>query len=304
MDYKQILTDYLTKTLGKSDAEISDILFKKADDGTLTDELSETAFEQLTEAHAQHIADAPSDLLTAKYNEGHKKGKFEALSQEEAYLKKTYGVEGANIRDIVAKAAAKSAVLKEDEVATHPLFLQQKQDLEAQILAAKESAEQEVAKIRGEIEKQTRFTTVLPKIEAALIEAGVNMETLRPNAKQAFLAQFNNADFEIKETGVFLKAEDGSLKKDAHGNPIKIEAFVKSAAPDWFPIEKQPGRQSPGNDPTNPAKASKWTKDNVPKDVKGFEALYHTLEASEQGEFLAAFEEANNPHAPKATATS
>ena len=167
MDYKQILTDYLTKTLGKSDAEILDLLYKKSDDGTLTEELSETALEQLEQAHAQHIQTVPSDELKKQFDEGHKKGKFEALSQEEEYIKKTYGVEGKGIRDMVAKAAQKSATLKEDDVLTHPLFIQTKTDLEAQIVAAKEAAENEVASVKGQIEKGARFNQALPKIEAA-----------------------------------------------------------------------------------------------------------------------------------------
>jgi hypothetical protein len=298
MDYKQILTNYLTKTLGKSDAEISEMLFKKSDDGTLTEELSETALEQLEQAHAQHIQSVPSDELKKQFDEGHKKGKFEALSQEEEYIKKTYGVEGKGIRDMVAKAAQKSATLKEDDVLTHPLFVQTKADLEAQIEAAKQEAANEVAKVTGQIEKGARFNQALPKIDAALQEAGVNLESMRPQAKQAFLAQFANRDFEIKETGIFIKDETGNLLKDAHGNPVKLENHVKATAPDWFPIEKQPIRQAPGNDPTNPPQAKKWTKENVTKNVNDFQSIYESLPAEEKQEFLAAFEAANNPNAP------
>jgi hypothetical protein len=121
---------------------------------------------------------------------------------------------------------------------------------------------------------------------------------MKPSAKRAFLAQFEGKDFEVTETGTYIKNADGSLVKDKHSHPIKLEAYVAQDAPNWFDIQKQPGRQSPGNDPTDPPKPTKWTKENV-GDLKSFDAVYNTLSGDEAKEYLAAFEAANNPNAPK-----
>jgi len=42
-----MMMQFLTATLGKSNEEISAILFKKGDDGALTDQINEGAFETL-----------------------------------------------------------------------------------------------------------------------------------------------------------------------------------------------------------------------------------------------------------------
>ena len=113
---------FLTATLGKSNEEISAILYKKADDGTQTDEISETAFETLETLHAEHLAAAPSDRLKAEFDKGHNAGKFEALSKQEEYIRKTYGVTGNKFDDLISEVAKKAANPEalEDKILTHP----------------------------------------------------------------------------------------------------------------------------------------------------------------------------------------
>ena len=290
MAYKQLLKDYLTKTLGKTDEEVSEILFKKSDDGTLTEDLSETALEDLAEAHAEHLSAAPSDLLKAEFNKGHQAGKFEALSKEEEFIKKAYGLEGkGKLRDLIAEAASKASTLTEDKVLTHPAVVSRLAEKDAQIetiIAEKDTAIQEAT---TKADRQARFAKVAPSLDAALIAAGVSLESLKPAAKAAYLAQFEGKDFELTETGTYIKNADGTLQKDKHANPVKLEAFVASTAADWFPIEKQPGRQMPGNDPApQPPGQSKWTKDNIPKSQQEFnEAYFKTLPADRPALFEA-----------------
>lgn len=296
----------LSKTLGKSNEEISAILYKKADDGTQTDEISETALETLESLHAEHLAAAPADLLKAEFNKGHNAGKFEALNKAEEDMRKVYNLDGkGKLKDLVAEAISKATKdgNSEDKILTSPLYVSKVAEYEDKIAAIQTESEAKVTEATQKAERQMRFNTVLPTLDSALAAAGVDTANMKPAVKRAFLSQFEGKDFEILETGTFVKNADGTLQKDKHGHPIKLEAFVSQEAPNWFPIEKQPGRQTPGNEGGDPPKPTKWTKDNVP-DQNGFEAVYGTLSGAEQSEFLAAFEAKNNPNAPTVAAAT
>lgn len=302
MDIQTMMLKFLTATLGKSNEEISAILYKKADDGTLTDEISETAFETLETLHAEHLASAPSDRLKAEFDKGHNAGKFEALSKAEEDMRKAYGLESkGKLKDLVAEAISKATKdgSTDDKILTSPIYVSKVTEYEEKIAAIQAESEAKVLEATQKAERQMRFNTIIPALDSALANAGVDTANMKPAAKRAFLAQFEGKDFEILETGTFVKNQDGSLQKDKHGHPIKLEAFVAQEAPNWFDIAKQPGRQTPGNEGGEPPKTTKWTTENVPKGMKNFETAYAAIEdAAERKEFIAAFEAANNPNAP------
>lgn len=288
------MLSYLTATLGKSSEEVTALLFKTADDGTLTDEISETALESLEAAFQSHLEAAPKDALKAEFDRGHNAGKFEALSKAEEELRKTYALEGkGKIKDLVLEAVAKAAKAEssDDKVLTHPAFVARAQEYEAKIEQLNAEWEGKVGEATSKAERTMRFTSILPTLDAALLAAGVSQESLKPSAKKAFLAQFEGKDFEVRETGVFIKNPDGSLMKDKNGHPIKLEQFVATDAPNWFAIEKQPARHAPGNDPAQPAqgKATTWNKSNLPKSEQEFHAAYYTVPEPDKAEFYKAY---------------
>lgn len=309
MDFQTMMMQFLAATLGKSNEEIAAILYKKGDDGALTDQINEDAFETLENLHAEHLKSAPADLLKAEYDKGHNAGKFEALSKEEEYLKKTYGLEGkGKMRDLIAEAIGKAQKdgNSEDKILTSPLYVSKVAELQEQIEQIKEQSAKEIQAATAKAERQMRFNSIMPTIDTALSNAGVDIQNLKPNAKKAFLSEFEGRDFEATETGVYIKLPDGTLQRDKHGHPIKLEAFVAQEAANWFEIQKQPGRQSPGNDPASPPKpAGTWT----PEKVKGmkldaFSKQYDQIQdPAEKQEFLIAFETANNPNPPQAAST-
>jgi hypothetical protein len=300
-DLQTLTLSLLSKTLGKSDAEVSSILFKAGDDGALTDQINDTALEQFETLYAEHLQAAPSDRLKAEFDKGHNAGKFEALSKAEEDMRKAYNLEGkGKLKDLLAEAISKAAKdgSTEDKILTSPLYVSKIAEYEDKIAAIQAESEAKITEATQKSERQMRFNTVLPTLDSALASAGVDTANMKPSAKRAFLAQFEGKDFEVTETGTYIKNADGSLVKDKHSHPIKLEAYVAQDAPNWFDIQKQPGRQSPGNDPTDPPKPTKWTKENV-GDLKSFDAVYNTLSGDEAKEYLAAFEAANNPNAPK-----
>jgi len=212
----------------------------------------------------------------------------------------SYGLEGkGKLKDLVAEAVKKSASAEstEDKILTSPLYVSKIAEYEEKIAAVQAESEAKVIEATQKAERQMRFNTVLPTLDSALAAAGVDIANMKPGVKRAFMAQFEGKDFEIQETGTYIKNPDGTLMKDKHGHPIKLEAYVSQDAPNWFDTSKQPPRQSPGNDPTDPPKPIKWTKENV-GDIKTFDSIYYNLSGDEAKEYLAAFEAANNPNAP------
>lgn len=295
---KEVTIQALAKILGLTTDKVSEILFKKSDDGSLTDEVNEDALSQIEDLHADHVRNTSSEALDAKYNEGHKAGKYEALSKVEEDLRKKYGVDGKTISDVTANIAAKAAqeAGTEDKVLTHPAYLNLKTSSEAQLEALKNDYESKFTAFKSEAERKERFNSKLAVIEAAMQEAGAvfpKNATASANLKKIFFDHFQGFDFEDKETGTYLKGPDGALLKDKHGHPVTLEAYAKSKVSEYFDVELQPDRKSPGNDPTPPTPV-KWNKDNLPKSATEFETAYYQItDPKERAEFSKAYEEAN-----------
>ena len=300
MELKQLTIQTLAKFLGKSPESVTELLFKKSDDGTgLTDELNEDAMAQLEAIHADHIKGTGAEALEAKYNEGHKAGKFEALSKAEDELRKQFGVEGKTLKDVTAAIAAKAAqeAGTEDKVLTHPAYMSLKTNSEAEREAIKAEYEAKLKAVEQQVAKRDAFNRHLAKIDAAILEAGAVMPknpAAQATLRNLFLKQYDDYDLDEKETGVYLKGKDGALLKDKHGHPITIEQFTKEAVPSYFDIATQEQRQSPGNDPGQPGQPAKWTKETLPKSLDEFNAAYGKItDPKEQTAFAAAYMEAN-----------
>ena len=184
-----MMMQFLAATLGKSNEEITAILFKKGDDGSLTDQINEDAFETLENLHSEHLKAAPADLLKAEYDKGHNAGKFEALSKEEEFIKKTYRLEGKAQKDGTS----------EDKILTSPLYVSKVAELTEQIEQIKDQSAKEVQAATAKAERQMRFNTIMPNIDTALSNAGVDIKALRPNAKKAFLAEFDGEPLVYKQ---------------------------------------------------------------------------------------------------------
>ncbi len=297
MNYKQILFDYLAKTLGKSSEDIAAIVYK-AVDGTLTEEISESALHDLEELHAQHLEAAPADKLKSEYDRGHKAGTFDAKSKIQEHIKKVHGIEDKTAEGAIAKLATKSVedATTEDKVKTHPIYLNRVAELESAIEAKTAEFTAQLQEVQTVAARRERFSNNLPKIEAAMAEMGVVMPvnpTAAATLKRVFLEQVQQFDFDSQETGTYLKKADGTLEKDKHGNPVKLEAYVKEKAAEYFDIAKQPARQSPGNDgPGSPPVPPAWKNGKMPTNNDELNEAIAALPANEAAELYNAYKAA------------
>ena len=295
MDYKQILLDYLTKTLGKSNEEVQAILYKKADDGTLTDQISESALHDLEELHASHLNTAPADKLKAEYDRGHQTGTFDAKSKIQARIKKIHGIEAKDADtaiDLLAVKAANDAG-SEDKVKTHPIYLNAISALEAQLETERAESAAKMEQVTTAAAREQRFAQEEPNFEVWLKEVGAVLPANPAAAatlKRLFKEQVKQFDIDRQETGTYLKKADGTLEKDKHGNPVKLETYVKTKAAEYFDIQKQEARQSPGNDgPGSPPVPPAWKNGKMPSNNEELNEAIAALPANEAAELYNAY---------------
>ncbi len=301
MTAQELLTDYLAKTLGKSGEDIAAIVYKTADDGSATDQISDSALHDLEELHAQHVEAAPADKLKAEYDRGHKAGTFDAKSKIQEHLKKSYGIEDKTAEGAIAKLATKPVedATTEDKVRTHPVFVNEVTRLTETLEAKEAEFTAKLQEVQNDAARKERFSTNLPKIEAAMQEIGVVMPanpTAAATLKRVFLEQVQQFDFDPQETGTYLKKADGTLEKDKHGNPVKLEAYVKSKAAEYFDIQKQPHRDSPVLDgPGNPPVPPKWANGKMPTNDTELNEALPGIPPAEQAAFYQAYQASKAP---------
>ena len=297
MNYKQILFDYLAKTLGKSSEDIAAIVYK-AVDGTLTEEISESALHDLEELHASHLNTAPADKLKAEYDRGHQTGTFDAKSKIQARIKKIHGIEAKDADtaiDLLAVKAANDAG-SEDKVKTHPIYLNAISALEAQLETERAESAAKIEQVTTAAAREQRFAQEEPNFEVWLKEVGAVLPANPAAAatlKRLFKEQVKQFDIDRQETGTYLKKADGTLEKDKHGNPVKLETYVKTKAAEYFDIQKQEARQSPGNDgPGSPPVTPEWRKGKMPSNNDELNEAIAALPANEAAELYNAYKAA------------
>ncbi len=293
----QKLLNTLAKFQGVTPESITERLFKTTEDGAPTEELVDDAEEILSDMDAERIGKLTAEVPKAKKDEIHKEATFQAKSKAQAKFQQFYGVEGKDLDEVVANAIKKASTVTEDTILTSPQYKAALSERDEKIAALQADKETAVAEVTARFERQSRFTQNLSKIEAAMSDLGVVMpanSTAAATLKREFLKQFDAFDFDERETGTYLKDGNGELVKDKHQNPVTLESFVRTKAPEWFDIQKQPARQTPGLENGNdPKPATKWTKDNVPSTKQEFSALYFKTPEAERGDLMKVWQEAH-----------
>lgn len=290
----QTLLNTLAKFQGVTPESITERLFKTTEDGTPTEDLVDDAEEILSDMDAERISKLTAEVPKAKKDEIHKEATFQAKSKAQAKFQQLYGVEGKDLDEVVANAIKKASTVTEDTILTSPQYkaaLSERDEKITHLQAEKETA---VSEVTARFERQSRFTQNLSKIEAVMSDLGVVMPTNSTAAatlKREFLKQFDAFDFDERETGIYLKDASGELLKDKHQNPVTLESFVKSKAPEWFDISKQPARSTPGVDnPGTPPAPPKYGPGNMPDTIQKLNEAIASLPPAEGAELYKAYQ--------------
>lgn len=251
----EIFLGFLSKTLNMDADRLAELLYKKADDGTLTDQISESALTALLDADTARVK-ALRDSADGKgaFDNGYKKGQKEAMETFERTLRSEFKTEstaqGADLVKHIVAAQSKSKA-SDDEVKLHPLFLKLEQEAKAQVEAAKAEAEQQIEQLKTGYERKERFGTAQQRIMEAF-------DSLRPvlpsdparaaRVRQEFAERFAGYDYDIQPDGnIVVKDTEGKRLENKQGYPVSLADIVKMEAEARFDFAKQEPKGNAGN---------------------------------------------------------
>ena len=106
---KDILFGYASKTLNVDTDRLAEILLKKADDGTLTDEANDNALTELLKLDAERVGKMKPDTKGI-FDNGHKKGLKEGAEQWESKVRESFGITDDTIQGDALIEAAKTTL--------------------------------------------------------------------------------------------------------------------------------------------------------------------------------------------------
>lgn len=253
MDYNAFLNGVLTRTLNKTEDELSALIFTKAED---SDELvlKDDAVEIVLDLDSSRVENIKKNVkpdpekLQAQYS----RGKKEALEDLEKELRDTYSIDsdkqGTELVSLIVEKNKAKSKLNDEEVKKHPLYL----DLEKNTVPKKLYDE--------EIQKHENYKSEVEKVkQLAIVKRDVlsHFRTLNPviseNPKVAatreedFLAKFDSYDYDIKEDGDHFVTKNGERIENEQGHPIKFKDFVKIIASANYDFKVQDDKGNTGN---------------------------------------------------------
>lgn len=253
MNEKDLLLGVLTKTLNRSEQEITELLYQKDGDEYVLKEGVVDEVLNLDSARVESIkknAPVPKDRLDNEF----KRGQKEALKKLEDTVKDKYSFDSEKlgidlIDDIIADKSKVTKKITDDDVKKHPLYL----DLEKSRVAKDEHDRviKEFNDFKNNIEKTQKFSAVKDK-------AGSLLDSMKPivsenpavakTRRDDFLSKFESYDYQIDGDNIIILKPDGSRLEDGHGNPLPFEAHVKNVAVLNYEFPKQNDKGNGGGD--------------------------------------------------------
>ena len=252
---KDIFMGYLSRTLNVGDEQLAELLYKKSDDGMLTDEVNENALNQLLALDAERVQKLKPN--TKEYfDNGYKKAQAEIAKQWENKLREKFGVDpegsaqGDALLDAI-KAAVGEHAMKADKVKTHPEYLALETQMRKQAEQLKAEFEAEIEKREQTYKREQTWGQVSSEIRTAL--KGLNPILPSDQAKaERMLDLFVNThfrDFEYQPdgNGGFVVMKDGQRVENQHGHVKALQDLVKEAADSVFEFQAQKPAGNAGN---------------------------------------------------------
>lgn len=279
---------FLAKTLNRDNDAVTSLF---NEDGSL----KENTISELTKWDAERIQRIKTNEDTG-YQNGYKKGHREIATTIETKLKKAFNIETEAtgddlINELLENSATQSGAvskLTDDDVKKHPLFIQSEKNFQKQLKEAKEAANQEIEKFKGEQTRKERFATVKEKALEKVLAKNPILPEDQAKAKIRLqrdvvdpLAQY---DYEIGDDGNIVVLKDGKRVEDKHGNAVSFDDLVLDLASQSLDFKKHEDRRSPnGNNPPPPA-GEKPKAQFVPKNQEEYQAYISRtdVEASEK----------------------
>jgi hypothetical protein len=269
MDYKQIITGFLSKTLKMDDGAVAELLNENGEN--VTEETILSAL--LAKDSARILAAGPKAGQT--FQDGYKKGKSESLTNLEKEVKELYGFEsdktGAElVADIIASASSKDKDLNDENVLKHPKYIEMVRNMKRDIETAKNEGNTALEALKKTYASEKTFDSV--KSRALRKLDGLN-PILPANAdvaakqKEWFVKSLDEYVFEQQGDNIIVMKKDGTVAVDNHGHNVEFDDLITNAAKQFFEFKANNGGKSPGNnnDEAGKGKTVKGYPTTIPK---------------------------------------
>jgi len=252
---KNLLFGVLAKTLNKSEQELTDLLYKKADD---SDEiiLKDDALDLALNLDEQRVKNIQANVKPDKktLDDQYSRGKKETMEAFEKEVREKYSLESDKIGIELIEEAVSSQVktkpkLTDDEVKKHPIYLElEKNSVTKERYETLQGEFDGFKKNQEKSEKLSRVNEfVLRELELLKPVVSENAE-VRINRQKDFLAKFEQWDYQLQDGAdpLILDAE-GNRIEDGHGNPVAWKDFVKKNASLYYDFKVQDPKGSSGS---------------------------------------------------------
>lgn len=255
---KNLLFGLLTKAYTRSEQELTDLLYKKADD---SDEmiLRDDALDLLLDIDVQRVQNIQANTKPDKkiLDDQYSRGKRETMEGFEKEVREKYSLDsektGIELIDEVITSQTKQTKPKEitvEDVKKHPAYLELEQNSVPK--TKHDELQKEYDNFKQDRDKSEKLTKVqefvLKEFELLKPVHSENPE-VRINRQKDFLAKFSQWDYQLQDgNDPLILDENGNRLEDGHGNPVSWKDFVKKNASLYYDFKKQNGKPGSGND--------------------------------------------------------
>lgn len=267
----EVLKAVLKTVYGITDERAAGILTKPDEEQTA----------EILQLNQERVAKYKQAETTA-FDNGHKKGKGESLTDFEKTIRDKYSITDEALKGdqlietIVQNQAAaapgkKGGQLSDDDIKAHPLYIQLQEQSKKEVSATNKQWEEKYNGRETELEKAQRISKAkqlaIDKLEALNPILPAKAEVAN-NLKNLYNAEFEKFDYDFQD-GVIVVKKDGKVYEDAHGNRISFDEVVTGIAGNYFEFAAASKRDSAGNDNSGGTGAAgaltKKTKDELAK---------------------------------------
>lgn len=264
---KDLLLAFLGKTLNLPTEQLAELLYKKSDDGTMTEDLNEGALTQLLAMDSERVGKLKPN--TKEYfDNGYKAAEVAVSSKWEKTLREKFGVDadgqlkGDALADAI-KSTLADASMKPDKVKLSAEYLALEKQMREQVEATKSEYEKQIEAMKAEAQRDKLWGSASGEIRNALksLNPVLPSDPMKANRMiDLFMQEFRGFDYQQDEAG-FIPLKDGKRVEDAHGYPRKLADLVKERAESMFDFAQQQAAGNAGNENGGSRTVTKTFKD-------------------------------------------
>lgn len=245
---------YLSKTLNLDNEQLAELLYKKSDDGTLTDEVADNALLELLRLDAERVQKIKPNTKEF-FDNGYKKAQSEVSERWEKTLRDKFGIEQADLKgdailDAILSRQSESG-MKPEKVKTHPEYLALEAAMRKREAELQDQYAAEVEKVKSEFTREQTWQSVSKEIRNTVM--GLN-PILPSDAAKAdrMLSLFLENNFRAYEyapdgSGGFIVMKDGQRVENQHGHVKALQDLARESAEMYFDFNAQKPAGNAGN---------------------------------------------------------